>query len=151
FAKARFTHILLPLARKLLTSEQAQHVSISGYLEFLDAPHSVPMERDEEYCASYIAGRLGDLRFGGQEAHGRAAIADLSFLMENRALRFESGRFAIDYAGMRAAVAALAIQSRDSLHSKYTTIPAEWKAALATAADVPVDIRPIFPFPEERP
>jgi hypothetical protein len=32
---------------------------------------------------------------------------------------------------------------------KYDRMPAELKSALAAAAEVPVDIRPIFSFPEK--
>ena len=32
---------------------------------------------------------------------------------------------------------------------KYTSMPAELKSALAATAEIPVDIRPIFSFPEK--
>ena len=61
---------------------------------------------------------------------------------------------------MPAAIAALAKEllqmeatgdraRTEAWFQKYNSMPAELKSALAAAADIPVDIRPIFSFPEK--
>jgi len=72
-------------------------------------------------------------------------------------VREPSGRYAIDYAKMPQAVADLAKQllemeatgdrgRAEQWFQKYDAMPEELKQALKKAADVPVDIEPMFSF-----
>jgi hypothetical protein len=121
---------------------------------------AMPKERLEENYASYVGGLLRTLRFGTAEAHGRAEMMEFNFLTENGAIAHTGGRYRVDYARMPAAIAALAKElltieatgdraRAEAWFAKYGTMPAELKTALAAAADIPVDIRPIFSFPEK--
>ena len=99
------------------------------------------------------------MRFGTAEAHAKAELMEFNYLSERGALQRESsGRYAIDYAKIPTVIEDLAKElleieatgdrSRaENWFKKYDTIPAELKTALQAAADIPVDITPIFSFP----
>jgi hypothetical protein len=83
---------------------------------------------------------------------------EFNYLSERGALQRESGRYAIDYAKISTAIEDLAKElleieatgdrSRaENWFKKYGAIPAELKTALEAAADIPVDITPVFSFP----
>jgi len=117
-------------------------------------------DRLEEYYASYVAGIFRTLRFGIGEAHGRAQIMEFNYLLEQRALSAADGRYVIDYSSIGAALARLAkelleIEAKgdraraEAWFAKYGGMPVELKTALATTSDIPVDIRPVFSFPDK--
>jgi hypothetical protein len=107
-----------------------------------------------------VAGIFRTVRFGVAEAHGRAEIMEFNFYSERGAIAREaaSGRYAIDFARMPEAVAALAkellVQEAtgdrarvEAWFAKYGAIPPELAKSLGAASDVPVDIDPISSFP----
>ena len=120
---------------------------------------ALPISKDrlEEYYASYVADLFRSLRFGTGEAHGRAEMMELNYLLEGRAVTHASGRYIIDYARVPAVVAALAKElltieatgdraRGEALLAKYDQMPPDLTAALAAAKDIPVDIEPVFSF-----
>ncbi|MBV8202570.1 MAG: Zn-dependent hydrolase [Acidobacteria bacterium] len=131
-------------------------------LAFLMAHGALPGERREEYYSSYVAGIFRTVRFGTGEAHGRAEMMELNFLVEQGAIARDprSGRYVIDFAKIPAALSTL---TRELLQieatgnrrraevwfARYGAMPAELKSALAAAADVPVDLDPHGSFDEE--
>ncbi|MGA8539606.1 MAG: Zn-dependent hydrolase [Terriglobales bacterium] len=120
----------------------------------------LPKEKLEEYYASYVGGLFRTVRFGTAEAHGQAEMMEFNYLSERGAIRRNAnGRYAIDYEKMPGAMADLAKElleieatgdrSRaENWFKKYDTMPAELKASLEAASDVPVDIDPVYAFPE---
>ena len=120
----------------------------------------LPKQRREEYYASEVAGIFRTVRFGLGEAHGRAEMMEFNYLTEQKVITREpSGRYAVDYARMQQALASLAKElleieatgdraRAEAWFKKYEAMPAELKAALDSASDVPVDIDPVFEFPE---
>jgi hypothetical protein len=119
----------------------------------------LPKERLEEYYASELAGIFRTVRFGTGEAHGRAEMMEFNYYSEQGAVVKANGRYRVDYTKIGAATARLAKElleqeatgdrtRADAWFSKYDKMPADLKAALAAAKDVPVDIDPIFSFPE---
>jgi hypothetical protein len=142
-----------------LEEAKADTVGMFG-LKWLVDHKAVPTERLEEAYASYVAGLLRTLRFGTGEAHGRAEMMEFNYLAENGALSHNAGRYRIDYAKMPAVIATLAKEllmmeaagdraRTEAWFVKYDVMPAELKSALAATAEIPVDIRPIFSFPEK--
>ena len=121
---------------------------------------ALPKERFEEYYASYVAGIFRTVRFGIAEAHGRAEMMEFNYLAEQKAIvREGSGRYAIDYQRIGPALAQLARElleieatgDRDRAEkwfAKYDAMSRELKTALDAASDLPVDIDPVFSFPE---
>ena len=127
-------------------------------LKWLVDHGALPKDKLEEYYASYVAGIFRTVRFGTAEAHAKAELMEFNYLSERGALQREaSGRYAIDYAKIPTALEDLAKElleieaagdrSRaENGFKKYDTISAELKTALLAAADIPVDITPIFSF-----
>src|SRR5947207_13456319 len=129
-------------------------------LKWLVDHGALPKERLEEYYASYVAGIFRTVRFGIGEAHGRAEMMEFNFLSERGAItRDSSGRYAIDYAKMPEAIAAvtkelLEIEATgdraraEAWFGRYEKMPAELRSALDAAKDIPVDFDPVVPFRE---
>ncbi|HKO54753.1 MAG TPA: Zn-dependent hydrolase [Thermoanaerobaculia bacterium] len=129
-------------------------------LQWLVDHGALPKERLEEYYASYVAGIFRTVRFGTAEAHGRAEMMEFNYLAERGAItRDAQGRYGIDYAKIPGALASLTKElleieatgdraRAETWFARYEKMPAELRAALERAKDVPVDIDPLVPFRE---
>jgi hypothetical protein len=131
-------------------------------LAWLVAHGALPKARLAEYYCSYVAGIFRTVRFGTGEAHGRAQMMELNYLVEQGAITRDaaSGRYAIDFAKIPGAIATL---TREILRleatgdrtragawfKRFGEMPPDLKTALAAAADVPVDLDPHGSFAEE--
>ena len=123
-------------------------------LKWLVDHGALPKERLEEYYASYVGGIFRTVRFGTAEAHGRAEMMEFNFLRERGAIvREDSGRYAVDFAKIGDALAALTKElleieatgdraRAEAWFAKYDKMPADLRAALGAAKDVPVDVDP---------
>jgi len=116
-------------------------------------------DRLEEYYASYVAGIFRTTRFGTGEAHGRAEMMEFNYLLEQGALTFSNRRYRVDYAKMPGALAALGKElleqeatgnraRTEAWFAKYDRMPQALTDVLAGAADVPIDVDPVFSFAE---
>ncbi|MGA7292935.1 MAG: Zn-dependent hydrolase [Terriglobales bacterium] len=120
----------------------------------------LPKDKLEEYYASYVGGIFRTVRFGTAEAHGQAEMMEFNYLSERGAIRRDAdGRYAIDYEKMPGAIADLTRElleieatgdraRAENWFKKYDTMPAALKVSLEAAVDVPVDIDPVYSFPE---
>ncbi len=129
-------------------------------LKWLVDHEALPKDRLEEYYASYVGGIFRTVRFGTAEAHGRAEMMEFNFLAERGAVRRDaSGRYVVDYAKIGDALAALTKElleieatgdraRAEAWFAKYDKMPAELRAALEAAKDVPVDVDPYPSFRE---
>jgi hypothetical protein len=129
-------------------------------LQWLVDHGALPKERLEEYYASYVAGIFRTVRFGTAEAHGRAEMMEFNYLVEHGAIsRDTQGMYVIDYAKIPGALASLTKElleieatgdraRAEAWFAKYEKMPAELRAALEAAKDVPVDVDPLVPFAE---
>jgi len=141
-----------------LEEAKADVVGMFG-LKWLIDRNVLPKERLEEYYASYLAGIFRTVRFGTGEAHGRAEMMELNYLVEEGAIVQDGGRYRVDYARMPAAIERLAKElleqeatgdraRADAWFSKYDVMPAALSRTLADITDVPVDVDPTFSFAE---
>jgi hypothetical protein len=143
-----------------LEEAKADIVGLYG-LKWLVDRGDLPKEKLNGYYASEVAGIFRTVRFGVAEAHGRAEIMEFNFFSERGAISRDaaSGRYAIDFNRMPDAVAALAKELLDeeatgdraraeTWFTKYGTVPPDLAKSLEAASDVPVDVDPIFSFPE---
>lgn len=141
-----------------LEEAKADVVGMFG-LKWLVDHGAMPKERLEEYYASYVAGIFRTLRFGTGEAHGRAEMMEFSYLTEQRALTYNAGHYTIDLARIPNVLATLARHllemeatgdraRTEAWFAKYDRMPAELKTALAGTSDIPVDVNPVFTFPD---
>ena len=142
-----------------LEEAKADIVGLYG-LKWLVDRGDLPKNKLRGYYASEVAGIFRTVRFGVAEAHGRAEMAEFNYLVEQRALARAGRRYAIDYARMPAALAqhskelleteATGDRARaEAWFARYDKMPAELKSAVGATADIPVDIRPIFSFPDK--
>ncbi len=117
-------------------------------------------QRIPEYYASYVAGIFRTLRFGTGEAHGRAEMMEFNYLAEQGAVSIVNGRYVVDYVKMPQAIAKLAHQllvfedqgdraGTEAWMTKYDRIPEALKKALAGTSQIPVDVDPVFSFPDD--
>ncbi len=141
-----------------LEEAKADVIGMFG-LKWLVDHGALPKDRLHEYYASYVAGIFRTLRFGTGEAHGRAEMMEFNYLQENGALAMVSGRYAIDYARMPMVLAQLCKRllemedagdraGAEAWFAKYDKIPSELQKALAATSGIPVDIDPVFSFPD---
>jgi hypothetical protein len=142
-----------------LEEAKADIVGLYGLKWLID--HDVlPKNKLEEYYASYVGGIFRTVRFGVAEAHGQAEMMEFNYLSERGAItRESSGRYAIDYGRMSGALNDLAKElleieatgdraRAENWFKKYGPMPAELQLSLNLAANVPVDIDPVFSFKE---
>jgi hypothetical protein len=140
-----------------LEEAKADIVGLYG-LDWLMNKGVLPKARARDYYASHVAGIFRTVRFGVAEAHARAEMMEFNYFVEHRAItRDATGRYAIDFARMPAAVASLAKElleieatgnrSRaEAWFKKYGTMPAQLQVALSKTGSVPVDVDPITSF-----
>jgi len=140
--------------------EEAKADVVGMYaLNWLIEHGALPKERLQEYYASYVAGLFRTVRFSIAEAHGRAEMMEFNYLSEQKAITRKSGRYVIDYQRLPGALASLAKEllemeasgdraRAESWFGKYQAMPSELQSALQAVKNVPVDIEPVFSFPE---
>ncbi|GAC1433671.1 MAG: hypothetical protein NVS1B11_15490 [Terriglobales bacterium] len=142
-----------------LEEAKADVVGMFG-LRWLVDHNALPKERLNESYASYIAEIFRSVRFGVGEAHGQAMMMEFNYLQDHKALqRQSSGKYVIDYDRIPDVLADLAKELLDieakgdreraeTLFNKYGAMPTQLQLSLKAAANVPVDIDPIFSFKE---
>ena len=129
-------------------------------LQWMMDHDALPRNRMEEFYASYVAGIFRSIRYGTGDAHGRAELMEFNYLIEKQALRkAPDARYEISFTDIPGALAALSKEllemeaagdrSRaETWFAKYTRMPDDLKTALTATADIPVDISPVFSFPD---
>ena len=142
-----------------LEEAKADVVGLFG-LNWLVEHGYLPKSRMEECYASFVGGMFRTVRFGVAEAHSKAEMMELNYLVERGAVtRQSSGRYAIDYAKMPASLSDLAKElltieatgdrgRAENWFKKYGVMPDDLRTTLKSAASVPVDIEPVFSFKE---
>lgn len=143
-----------------LEESKADVVGMFGLKWLVD--HGVlPKSKLEAYYASYVAGIFRTVRFGTGEAHGQAQMMEFNYLLERGAIkRQSSGKYLVDYARMPVALAGLAKEllqieatgdrSRaEKWFKKYDVMPTALASTMQAASKVPVDVDPVFSFPEK--
>jgi len=116
---------------------------------------------DEDYI-SYVAGNFRTIRFGIAEPHGRGEMMEFNYILEQGAVSRDaaSGRYTVVLGKMPTAVASLAKELLEqeatgdrartaAWFAKYAVLPDHLNRAFARVSDIPVDIQPIYSFPEE--
>ena len=118
----------------------------------------LPIAEREELLATYFAGIFRAVRFGIDEAHGRGAAMQYSYLKEKGAFDWDrpAGRFRVDYDKMEAGIRDLVAQlvrlqgngdyvGTKAFFDQYARLDEEARAVLASAGHIPVDIQPDYP------
>jgi hypothetical protein len=117
-----------------------------------------PQSEKPELFATYLAGLFRAVRFGIDEAHGRGAAAQYSYLKEKGAFAWDARarRFRIDDVRMEAAVRDLVADivrlqgngdyaGAKAFLERYARLDDEARAVLGSMTHIPVDIQPGYP------
>jgi hypothetical protein len=123
---------------------------------------ALPKEMGRQLPATYLAGVFRAVRFGTEEAHGKAVLVAFNYLYKGGAFTHDatSGRFSVNYELFDRKVRDLAgelllLQAKGSyadakkLIETHGTMTDEMKAALGRLKGVPVDIRPSYTILEK--
>jgi len=141
--------------------EEAKADVVGMYsLKWLVDHNVLPRERLNEYYSSYVGSMFRTIRFGTAEAHGQAELMEFNYMLAGGALVFDNGVYKIDYAKMPAAIEQLVKElltieatgdraRGERWFAKYGKMPAELTTALSRTKDIPVDVEPIFDFPDK--
>ena len=143
-----------------LEEAKADVVGLWG-LKWLIDQGVLPADHLKEYYAGQVADIFRTVRFGTGEAHAHSEIMEFNYLSAQGAIVRDPAthRYHIEFARMPDAVAGLAKElleieasgdrrRAEAWFAKYDSMPAELKSALNSANDVPVDIDPVFSYPE---
>src|SRR3984885_8168451 len=139
-----------------LEEAKADVVGMYGLAWLMDHG-ALPKNRAQEYYSSYVAGIFRSVRYGVAEAHGRAEMMEFNYLLEQKAVNREAGKYSVDFARMPAAIAGLSKElltieatgdkaRAEAWFNRYDKMPPELSEAMKTASKLPVDIWPMFSF-----
>lgn len=116
----------------------------------------------KEAAATFLAGFFRSVRFGVDEAHGKAVMVIFNYLREKSAYLRDpgTGLWSIDFTKIKGAVKSLAteilmLQARGdyegtkAFFARYGEMPAEIRAQIDGFATIPVDIEPRFAIESE--
>ncbi len=118
----------------------------------------MPAAEREQMLATYFAGIFRAVRFGVDEAHGRGAAMQYSYLKDKGAFTWDgsAGRFRVDYArleaGLRDLLADLVrlqgngdYEGTKAFFERYARLDDHAQAVLAATTHIPTDIQPEYP------
>ena len=118
----------------------------------------LPLAERDQLLATYFAGIFRAVRFGIDEAHGRGAAMQYSYLRDKGAFEWDgrANRYRVDNdrmeAGIRDLVADLVrlqgngdYAGTKAFFERLARLDENARAVLASAAHIPTDIQPIYP------
>ncbi len=158
----RETEVRLELKELYSTLEEAKAdvMGIYNILALIDKGE-IPAELRATLEPTYVAGLFRSARFGLHEAHGRGVVSQFNYLLEKGALEVdEEGRFRAISERFPGAIRELLAEmlmlqatgdyeGTQAFLDTYGVASEELVAAIDRLADVPVDVRPIYPQAEE--
>jgi hypothetical protein len=151
--------VRLAASYSAIEEAKADVVGVLSLAHLTEAGVYTPEFLRQVYIGS-VAGLFRCVRFGTEEAHGKGCAIQLVHLMEAGAIAPGSdGRFGIDFGRIHSGYEDLArifltieatgdAARAESLLAEGGELPPPAAALLAGLADVPVDIRPIYPVTE---
>jgi hypothetical protein len=152
------TTVSLALKEQYPTLEEAK-ADVAGMCSFFHLIDQGVLSDARKTCVSYVVTLFRSIRFGIDEAHGRASLLQLNWLLERAGLVRDrsSGRYLVDHERLQEGIQELArmvllLQARgDYSEAKdfldtYGVLTPPLEEALARQADLPVDIEPLFPI-----
>lgn len=121
-----------------------------------------PESLAKEAAVTYLAGFFRSVRFGVDEAHGKAVMVIFNYLREKGAYVRDpaTGLWSVDFTKIRSAVESLAheilmLQARGdyegtrAFFARYGEMPEEIRSQIAGFSSIPVDIEPRFAIEAE--
>jgi len=127
-------------------------------LLFMMQKGELPPAEKPQLLATYFTGVFRAVRFGAVEAHGKGAALQYGYLKAKGAFAYDPAtrRYTIDEpkleAGLRDLLHDMLMLQATGDYAGTKAFMAQWavldsdaKAAIGSMADIPVDIRPIYP------
>ena len=118
----------------------------------------LPKAERAQIRATYVAGLFRAMRFGTNSAHGRGAAMQYGYLRDKGALVWDetAQRFRIDEAKIDGAIRDLVgdivrlqatgdYSGTQALMQRWADLDPQARQVIASMAEIPVDIRPIYP------
>jgi hypothetical protein len=142
-----------------LEEAKADIVGLYG-LKWLVDHDAQPKDRLAPAYAAHVADLFRTVRFSIAEAHGRGEMMEFNYMVEQKAItRDASGKYGVDMDRMPDVVASLAKEllqieatgdraRAEAWFAKYEKMPPELENSLKSLTGVPVDIDPVWSFPE---
>ncbi len=143
------------------TVEEAKADVLGMYLNYMLIEKGMhPASFMEETYASFLGGFFRSVRFGANEAHGKANVIQYNYLLEKGAVIVEDGKYVYVAEKMKDAIKSLATEllmieaegnydAAKAFIDKYGTMPEELSKTLASLGDIPTDIRPTYPIEKQ--
>jgi Peptidase family M49 len=155
----RRTTVNAELKDQYSASEEAKADVMGVYnILYLMKRGELPIAEREQLLATYFAGIFRAVRFGTDEAHGRGAAMQYSYLKEKGAFRWDEGasRFRVDYDKMESGLRDLAAElvrlqgngdyaGTKAFFDRHAKLDERARSVLATTAHIPTDIQPVYP------
>ncbi len=118
---------------------------------------ALPKESEKEFCTTYLARLIGDVRHGLKEAHAKGRAAIYNYLKEREAVYYDenSGRFGANFNVFRGAAMELLselvnlqaegnyVKAKKFMDS-YGHLAVEVEKILPNLNDIPIDINPTY-------
>jgi hypothetical protein len=151
------TTVSLALKEQYPPLEEAK-ADVAGMCSFFHLIDLGVLSDAQRTCVSHVVTLLRTIRFGIDEAHGRASLVQLNWLLEGGGLvrHNSTSRFLVDHERTQEGIRELTrrvllLQARGSYGEAkaflddYGVLTPPLEEALARMADLPVDIEPLFP------
>ena len=115
-------------------------------------------ELEQSLYATYLGGMFRSIRFGISEAHGGGVAIQFNYCVDNGAFTVDQdGRLDVNEAKLFPTLTSLAreiltieakgdYQAAQKLIEKYRTMTPLMQSCIEKLKDVPIDIRPVYPF-----
>jgi hypothetical protein len=124
---------------------------------YMMARGELPADEKESFLATYFTGLFRAMRFGVNEAHGRGAAVQYSYLKEAGAFEFDEteGAYRLDFAALEQAISDLTrdfvviqgdgdYDKAKAFLDRYARLDANAEAVIDALRDLPVDIQPVY-------
>lgn len=146
--------------RDVYSASEECKADVMGIWNILYLMHrgELPIAERDQALATYFADIFRAVRFGTEEAHGRGAALQYSYLLGKGAFTWapEAQRFRVDYdrmeAGIRDLVGELVrrqgngdYEGMKAFFDRYAHLDENAQTVLSTTGNIPTDIRPTYP------
>jgi hypothetical protein len=139
-----------------LEEEKADIVGLHSLTYLLDKG-VVDKSREREVFVSYLGSMFRSIRFGLNEAHGKAAAIELNYLMKEGAVTYNDSKktWSVEFGRIRGGVKALAAELLklegdgdgarvQAFFDKWSFMTPQLQASLDLVKDLPIDVLPNY-------
>ena len=150
-----------PRSSAVIVEEAKADVSGLFALQYLIDKGVVDKATEHQMYVTFLASVFRTIRFGSKDAHGRGMALQFNYLMDEGAFHYHPtfNAFYVDFDKVKEGVRKLTgeimtIQAEGSyekakaLLDKYSEIRPVMNKVLSRLQDIPIDIEPVFQFPQ---